>query len=183
MADPFRTERTAMMAKAMQQSPAWPAVFAAGSALTLAEAAYDAVAPERFAARQDELLEANNRYLNRARELGWATAIAMGQLEFDAQHLIAEDDLADALHTLGLARQTMRNVAKGLRTGRAAAEQYGPLVPLSERANLRKVLRAALGHIEHMAAWIGKQNRGYSFESLGEDIDLIRAAIAELEPK
>lgn len=37
-------------------------------------------------------------------------------------------------------------------------------------------LKAAIGHIEHMAAWIAKQNAGYSFESLGEDMPGIRAA-------
>lgn len=42
-------------------------------------------------------------------------------------------------------------------------------------------LRTAAGHIEHMAAWIGKQNAGYSFESLGEDMPDIRAAIAKAE--
>lgn len=180
MTDLFRTERTAVMATAMQQCPAWPVVFKAGSALTLAEAAYDAVAPERFAERQVELLDANNRYLNRARELGFASTVAIGKLEFDARHLVAEDDLADALHTLAVMRQSMRGIAKGLRQGRALADRHGPLTPLSQRPDLRRVLSAAIGHIEHMAAWIGRQNKGYSFESIGEDIGDIRAALEEL---
>lgn len=42
---------------------------------------------------------------------------------------------------------------------------------------MRIALKAAIRHIEHMAAWIAKQNAGYSFEALGEDIDCIRAAV------
>ena len=42
-------------------------------------------------------------------------------------------------------------------------------------------LRTAVRHIEHMAAWIGKQSAGYSFESLGENMPGIRAAIAKAE--
>lgn len=179
MSDMFRTERTAVMATAMQQSPAWPVVFNAGSALTLAEAAYDAVAPGRFSVRQDELLDANNRYLERARVLTWAVAAAAGQLEFNAKHLIAEDDLADALHTVDVAQSTMRDIATELRQGMAKASDHGALMPISAQANLRQTIRTALGHIEHMAAWIGQQNAGYSFESLGEDIEAIRSASAE----
>ena len=177
MTDLFRTERTAVMATAMQQSVAWPAVFKAGSALTLAEAAYDAVAPERFAIRQDELIEANNRYLERARILQTACLDVAGKLDFNAQHLIAEDDLADALHTLEVAQTVMRDIATDLRTELARAYAYGTFLPQS--SHLRSVIRMALGHIDHMAAWIGKQNAGYSFEGLGEDIDTIRSAARE----
>lgn len=42
-------------------------------------------------------------------------------------------------------------------------------------------LRTAVQHIEHMGAWIGKQNAGYSFESLGEDMPGMRAAIAKAD--
>lgn len=42
---------------------------------------------------------------------------------------------------------------------------------------MREALKTAIQHIEHMAAWIGKQNTGYSFESLGEDMPGIRAAV------
>ncbi len=42
-----------------------------------------------------------------------------------------------------------------------------------------EALRCAIRHIEHMAAWIGKQSAGYSFESLGEDMPGIAAALAE----
>lgn len=42
---------------------------------------------------------------------------------------------------------------------------------------LHTALRTAVQHIEHMAAWIGKQNAGYSFESLGEDMPGIREAV------
>ena len=44
-------------------------------------------------------------------------------------------------------------------------------------AGIREALETAIQHIEHMAAWIGKQNTGYSFESLGEDMDGMRAAL------
>jgi len=47
---------------------------------------------------------------------------------------------------------------------------------------LRKALRTAIGHIEHMAAWISKQKAGYSFASLGEDMPDIRAALAATRP-
>lgn len=40
----------------------------------------------------------------------------------------------------------------------------------------QSALKLAIQHIEHMAAWIGAQNAGYSFESLGEDMPGIRAA-------
>lgn len=42
----------------------------------------------------------------------------------------------------------------------------------------RKALKTAVDHIEHMAAWIAKQNTGYSFESLGEDMPAIKAELA-----
>ena len=41
-----------------------------------------------------------------------------------------------------------------------------------------EALKTAIRHIDHMAAWITKQNAGYSFESLGEDMPGIRAALA-----
>lgn len=40
--------------------------------------------------------------------------------------------------------------------------------------------QTAIGHIDHMAAWITKQNAVYSFESLGEDMPGIRTAVAPL---
>lgn len=51
-------------------------------------------------------------------------------------------------------------------------------------AALVEALRCAVGHIEHMAAWIGERNREgtrmttYSFESLGEDMSGIKAPLA-----
>lgn len=50
------------------------------------------------------------------------------------------------------------------------------------RAGERSAISAltlAIGHIEHMAAWITKQSVGYSFESLGEDMPGIRAAAGQ----
>lgn len=38
-------------------------------------------------------------------------------------------------------------------------------------------LRLAISHIEHMAAWIAADNRGYSFEALGEDMATIKAGL------
>lgn len=42
---------------------------------------------------------------------------------------------------------------------------------------LRAALKCAIEHIEHMAAWIGERREGYSFESLGEDMPGIKAAL------
>ncbi len=44
---------------------------------------------------------------------------------------------------------------------------------------MREALTTAVRHIEHMAAWITKQNAGYSFESLGEDMPRIRATLLQ----
>lgn len=44
---------------------------------------------------------------------------------------------------------------------------------------LKNALRDAKHHIEHMAAWIGKQNGGYSFEALGEDMPGIDLALTD----
>jgi hypothetical protein len=46
--------------------------------------------------------------------------------------------------------------------------------------NLKQALALAVQHIEHMAAWITKQNAGYSFESLGEDMPSIREALGSV---
>lgn len=42
---------------------------------------------------------------------------------------------------------------------------------------VQEALQTAISHIEHMAAWIGAQRAGYSFESLGEDMPDIKAAL------
>lgn len=53
--------------------------------------------------------------------------------------------------------------------------------PIPERiAIARDALNLAIDHIKHMAAWIGRNNRGYSFEALGEDMPGIEAAHAAL---
>lgn len=44
---------------------------------------------------------------------------------------------------------------------------------------VNEALNTALRHIEHMAIWIEKLNFGYSFESLGEDMPIIRDALAD----
>lgn len=40
-----------------------------------------------------------------------------------------------------------------------------------------EALRCAIDHLEHMAAWLGRLNSGYSFEGLGEDMPGIMAAL------
>lgn len=44
-----------------------------------------------------------------------------------------------------------------------------------------QALRTAIGHLEHMSAWLGRQNTGYSFEGLGEDMPAMRQALAAIE--
>lgn len=44
-------------------------------------------------------------------------------------------------------------------------------------AAAQRALQTAVDHIEHMAAWVGKQQAGYSFESLGEDMPSIKAQL------
>jgi hypothetical protein len=53
-------------------------------------------------------------------------------------------------------------------------------IPMDANAELtpQQALRLALAHIEHMSAWIAAQKAGYSFESLGEDMPGMRAAVA-----
>lgn len=48
----------------------------------------------------------------------------------------------------------------------------------SRTAELEAALKLAIEHIEHMAAWITKLKSGYSFESLGEDMPGLKAALA-----
>lgn len=43
----------------------------------------------------------------------------------------------------------------------------------------RAALKLAIGHIEHMAAWIGKQPASYSFEALGEDMPSMKSALGD----
>ena len=45
----------------------------------------------------------------------------------------------------------------------------------AENERLKSSMGNAIRHIEHMAAWITKQNAGYSFEALGEDIEEFRS--------
>lgn len=49
---------------------------------------------------------------------------------------------------------------------------------MTTEQELREALRTAVGHIEHMAAWIAARPAGYSFEGLGEDMPTIYAAAA-----
>ena len=47
----------------------------------------------------------------------------------------------------------------------------------TREAELVAALKMAVDHIEHMAAWITRLNSVYSFESLGEDMPNIKAAL------
>lgn len=54
----------------------------------------------------------------------------------------------------------------------------------ARESRLTAALQCALGHIDHMTAFIGKANRGefsgcYDFESLGEDMPEMKAALAD----
>lgn len=62
---------------------------------------------------------------------------------------------------------------------RAAIESGEMLVPKRER-DLHEALGLALGHVEHMAGFIGRLKAGYSFESLGEDFSQMRQALDAL---
>ena len=53
------------------------------------------------------------------------------------------------------------------------------VMALASGVELLAPLELAKSHIEHMAAWIGARNAGYSFEALGEDMPGIEAAIAK----
>lgn len=54
--------------------------------------------------------------------------------------------------------------------------------PVGSSEDLRAALAMAKSHIEHMAAWIVSRSAGYSFESLGEDMPAIYAALAAKAP-
>ena len=65
---------------------------------------------------------------------------------------------------------------------RAFEDQRWSVLPAEQVATLIAQLKVAKGHLEHMAAFIGKANRGefsgcYQLESLGEDMPAINAAI------
>lgn len=60
---------------------------------------------------------------------------------------------------------------------RPPAEVYANALLAASAPELQQALKTALDHIEHMAAFIGSQNAGYSFESLGEDMPGMRAAL------
>jgi hypothetical protein len=70
--------------------------------------------------------------------------------------------------------QTREHSEKLIAQGRAERLQ-------KVNAELLAELKTATQHIDHMAAWITKQNAGYSFESLAEDMPGMRAAIAKAE--
>lgn len=61
-----------------------------------------------------------------------------------------------------------------------------PVTPpvIEERSagpSVRRALKTAIEHIEHMAAWITMQNGGYSFESIGEDMPSLKEALTAPE--
>jgi len=50
-----------------------------------------------------------------------------------------------------------------------------------QRLELATALKTAIGHIEHMSKFIADQKAGYSFESLGEDMGIIREPLDRFE--
>lgn len=87
--------------------------------------------------------------------------------------------LAAALKSDGPARQP-QPVATDQLAGANTAN--GPSDP-SATDTLRDALKTAIGHIEHMSAWIALRNAGYSFESLGEDMPGMKNALSSLEAR
>lgn len=70
--------------------------------------------------------------------------------------------------------------------GRSPAKPAGCFPYLTYVRNTRalhEALKSAVGHINHMAAFISNLKAGYSFESLGEDIGDIRAALEEADAR
>lgn len=58
----------------------------------------------------------------------------------------------------------------------------GPINPVRQTPGaptMQEALKLAILHIEHMSRWIASQRGGYSFESLGEDMPGIYAALKE----
>lgn len=56
-----------------------------------------------------------------------------------------------------------------------------PAAPAPDTQKLIEALEGAIRHIEHMAAYIRRANTGYSFESIGEDMPAIKAALASIK--
>jgi hypothetical protein len=62
-------------------------------------------------------------------------------------------------------------------------DPYAEIREQRSRANrARAALKDAISHIEHMSAFIGSLNLGYSFESLGEDMPEMKDALADESP-
>lgn len=111
----------------------------------------------------------------------------------DDLRIFADFDLdAIALLTVGACRKarsaltapgaTTKSDGPALQPQPVATDQFagantanGPSDPTGA---VRSALKTAIGHIEHMSAWIALRNAGYSFEALGEDMPGIYAAAA-----
>lgn len=133
-----------------------------------------------------------------ARQVGYAVAVH-GSMERD-QDLIAVPWVADAVSPAALAK----HIADGLGgevvdadiqdkpCGRWACNIHTPewtklidlsvMPPVAREGHASKALKTAIEHIEHMAAFIGAQNAGYSFESIGEDMPGLKAALSASPP-
>ena len=70
----------------------------------------------------------------------------------------------------------LRRDAEGSRDAACAAADALRM----ERDEARTALKLAIDHIEHMAAHFSNRGTGYSFESLGEDMPGIKAALNNL---
>lgn len=80
-------------------------------------------------------------------------------------HLSSKDTDTSATTRLFSLRRTPKNIAL--------------LKAIAAAPELLQQLKNAKRHLEHMAAFISKEYKGYSFESLGEDMPGIDAAIAK----
>lgn len=84
----------------------------------------------------------------------------------------------DPIHSKGTPHQGRREpVGTNLLSADQATDMVRFMVDGMPASDLLAQLKIAKGHIEHMAAFIGKQQAGYSFEGLGEDMPGIEAAI------
>jgi len=81
-------------------------------------------------------------------------------------------------NNLGKAIQSFVTDCSGYVTWIESIKEVGDIpTTVNSHDDLVAHLHCAIGHIEHMAAWIGEQRAGYSFEPLGEDMPDMRAAL------
>lgn len=105
--------------------------------------------------------------------VAWKDAVTTEQITFEnAVRLLKERDEAVRAEEK---QWRLRRDAEGSRDAAYAAADSNKL----HRDHLRRELKVAIAHIEHMAAFISNQRLGYSFESLGEDMPEIKSALEQ----